>query len=49
MIRFGTFESEYGFHKKDFPIAQFDKRRRIFPVPQNVMNENTNWQQNQGY
>ena len=49
MIRFGTFESEYGFHKKDFPNAQFDKRRRIFPVPQNVMNENTNWQQNLGY
>ena len=42
MIRFGTFENEYGFHKKDFPNAQFDKRRRIFPVPQNVMNENTN-------
>ena len=49
MIRFGTFESEYGFHKKNFPNANFDKRRRIFPIPQNVMNENANWEQNPGY
>ena len=49
MIRFGTFESEYGFHKKNFPNANFDKSRRIFPVPQNVLNENTNWKQNPGY
>ena len=49
MIRFGTFESEYGFHKNGFPNANFDKKRRIFPVPQNVLNENTNWRQNAGY
>lgn len=49
MIRFGTFESEYGFHKKNFPNANFDKSHRIFPVPQSVLNENTNWEQNQGY
>lgn len=49
MIRFGTFENEYGFHKKGFPNAQFDKTRRLFPVPQSVLNENTNWQQNKGY
>lgn len=49
MIRFGTFESEYGFHRHDFPGANFDKRHRIFPVPQAVMNENTNWKQNDGY
>lgn len=49
MIRFGTFESEYGFHKKGFPNASFDKTRRIFPVPQNVLNENVNWKQNLGY
>ncbi len=49
MIRFGTFENEYGFHKKGFPNAQFDKTRRIFPVPQSVLNENTNWKQNSGY
>lgn len=49
MIRFGTFESEYGFHRHDFPGANFDKTHRIFPVPQAVMNENTNWKQNEGY
>lgn len=49
MIRFGTFESEYGFHKKGFPNASFDKTRRIFPVPQDVLNENVNWEQNPGY
>lgn len=49
MIRFGTFESEYGFHKKGFPTARFDKECRIFPVPQDILNENTNWKQNPGY
>lgn len=49
MIRFGTFESEYGFHKKSYANAKFEKTRRIFPVPQSVMNENTNWTQNAGY
>ena len=29
--------------------ARFDKYRRILPVPQPVMNENTNWKQNPGY
>ncbi len=49
MIRFGTFENEYGFHKKGFPNARFDKTCRIYPVPQSVLNENTNWNQNAGY
>ncbi len=49
MIRFGTFENEYGFHKKGFPNARFDKTCRIYPVPQSVLNENTNWKQNAGY
>ncbi len=49
MIRFGTFESEYGFHRHNFPGANFDKSHRIFPVPQAVMDENTNWKQNAGY
>lgn len=49
MIRFGTFESEYGFHRQDFPNANFDKSHRIFPVPQDVLNANTNWSQNPGY
>ena len=49
MIRFGTFESEYGAHKKDFPTANFDKTRRIFPLPKEVRDQNTNWKQNPGY
>ena len=49
MIRFGTFESEYGFHRQGFPTARFDKECRIFPVPQDILNANTNWEQNPGY
>lgn len=55
MIRFGTFESEYGFHKKGLigndrkEVANFDKTRRIFPIPEGIMNVNTNWKQNPGY
>ena len=49
MIRFGHFEDEYGFHKKGFPTARFDKECRVFPIPQSVLNTNTNWKQNAGY
>ncbi len=49
MIRFGTFESEYGFHVRTNPDARFEKTCRILPVPQSVMKENTNWTQNAGY
>ena len=49
MIRFGTFESEYGFHRRGFPTARFDKECRVFPIPQDVLNKNTNWKQNAGY
>ena len=36
-------------YKQGFPTAKFDKTRRILPIPTNVLNENTNWQQNPGY
>lgn len=49
MIRFGTFESEYGFHKKGFPTARFDKECRVFPIPTSVLNKNPEWKQNPGY
>lgn len=49
MIRFGTFESEYGFHKYSNPDARFDKTCRILPVPDDILKENTNWEQNPGY
>ena len=49
MIRFGHFEDEYGFHRKGFPTARFDKECRVFPIPQGTLNVNTNWKQNPGY
>ena len=49
MIRFGHFEDEYGFHRKGFPTARFDKECRVFPIPQSVLNKNTHWKQNDGY
>jgi len=49
MIRFGHFEDEYGFHKKSFPTANFDKTHRIFPIPTSVLEKNTHWTQNDGY
>ena len=49
MIRFGTFENEYGFHRRDMPGARFDKSCRIMPVPKAIMEENQNWNQNEGY
>ena len=49
MIRFGSFENEYGFHRQGFPTANFDKRHRILPIPTGILNENTNWTQNAGY
>ena len=49
MIRFGTFESEYGFHKHSNPDARFDKTCRTLPVPDDILKENTNWEQNPGY
>lgn len=49
MIRFGTFESEYGFHRQDFPTASFDPTHRVFPIHQDMLNTNPNWKQNPGY
>lgn len=49
LIRFGKFEDEWGFHKKGFNTARFDKTCRIFPIPTSVLNLNTNWEQNPGY
>lgn len=50
MIRFGHFEDEYCFHKKEFEFANFDKRHRIFPLhKKNQLDTNTNWDQNPGY
>lgn len=48
LIRYGKFEDNWGF--KSLYAQGFTERfRRIFPVPRDVMNVNTNWKQNPGY
>jgi len=49
MIRFGHFEDEYFPHYKDFPTANFDKTRRIFPINKKMLDLNPKWTQNNGY
>ena len=49
MIRFGHFEDEFFPHYKNFPDANFDKRHRIFPVEQEMLDLNPGWIQNPGY
>jgi hypothetical protein len=49
MIRFGHFEDEFFPHYKNFPDANFDKRHRIFPVEQEMLDLNVGWTQNPGY
>ena len=49
MIRFGHFEDEFFPHYKNFPDASFDKRHRIFPVEQEMLDLNPGWTQNPGY
>lgn len=50
MIRFGHYEDEFFPHYKNFPDANFDKRHRIFPIKQSVLDLNNGaWTQNPGY
>ena len=49
MIRFGHFEDEYFPHYKDFPTANFEKTRRVFPIHKNMLDLNPKWSQNNGY
>ena len=49
MIRFGHFEDEFFPHYPNFPTANFDKTRRIFPLHRDMLNTNPNWKQNPGY
>ena len=49
MIRFGHFEDEFFPHYKNFPDANFDKRHRIFPMEQEMLDLNVGWTQNPGY
>jgi hypothetical protein len=49
MIRFGHFEDEFFPHYKNFPTANFDKTRRVFPISKNMLDLNPKWEQNPGY
>ncbi len=49
LIRFGKFEDDWGFKHVVNPNARTQKFRRIFPIPNYVLNTNTNWSQNNGY
>ncbi len=46
LIRFGMFEQGWCF---DQGLANSDKTHRLMPIPQGVMDTNTNWSQNAGY
>lgn len=59
MIRFGHFEDEYFPHYKatsNYPnaekyaeYAKFETSKRIFPLPNSILDTNPNWKQNPGY
>ena len=49
MIRFGHYEDEFFPHYKKYDFANFDKRHRIFPVEQEMLDLNPGWEQNPGY
>lgn len=48
LIRFGDFERDWGF-KNDFNPNANDPRYRLWPLSLDVLNANTNWEQNAGY
>ncbi|MCD8306255.1 MAG: RagB/SusD family nutrient uptake outer membrane protein [Prevotella sp.] len=49
LIRFGMFEDDWGFKNDINPGAKTELWRRLMPVPESVMETNTNWSQNAGY
>jgi hypothetical protein len=49
LIRFGNFEDDWGYKNTINSGAATDYTKRIFPVPTSILNENTNWIQNDGY
>ena len=48
LIRFGDFERDWGF-KNDFNPNASNPQYRLLPLARNVLNANTNWEQNPGY
>lgn len=49
LIRFGEYERDWGFKNIVNPEAKTKLTNRIFPIPQGVLDTNTNWDQNAGY
>lgn len=48
LIRFGDFERDWGF-KNDFNPNASNPQYRLWPLSIDVLNNNTNWEQNPGY
>lgn len=48
LIRFGDFERGWGF-KNDFNPNASNPQYRLLPLARDVLNANTNWEQNPGY
>ena len=49
LIRFGAYERDWGFKNIVNPTAKTKLTNRIFPLPQGILDTNTNWKQNAGY
>ena len=49
LIRFGDYERDWGFKNIVNPEAKTKLTNRIFPLPQSILDTNTNWRQNSGY
>ena len=49
LIRFGEYERDWGFKNIVNPTAKTKLTNRIFPLPQSILDTNTNWNQNDGY
>ena len=49
LIRFDAYERDWGFKNIVNPTAKTKLTNRIFPLPQGMLDTNTNWTQNAGY
>ena len=49
LIRFGLFEQPWGFKQYSEKGDATSKHYRVFPLPDNALETNTQWQQNKGY
>lgn len=49
LIRFGVFENDWGFKRYSEKGDPESKHYRVFPLPDNALETNTGWAQNEGY